>query len=178
MLELFEDFLDPLYAKRLEELMLSNAFPYYFFSDIDYGEHEADPYNFGFSHTFIDQFSESRSDFLDLVLPVAFEIADSVGLELTQLIRIRAVLLTPVSFSYNHKKHIDVKDIPDSLTAIYYVNDSDGPTTIYAGDDVFYVHPKHNSVVVFDTSMEHHGSKPMLSSSRIVLNVNFKGIPK
>jgi len=177
VLQLFEDLLDPDYAKTIEKTMLSNAFPYYFFADIDYGKGN-DVYNFGFSHTFVDQFAESRSDFLELVLPVAFAIGDALDLKLTQLIRIRGVMLTPIGIGYNHVRHTDLASDPDSLTAVYYVNDSDGATTIYNGEDVVSVNPKQNSAVVFDTHMEHHGAKPVKTASRVVLNINFRGEPQ
>ena len=56
-----------------------------------------------------------------------------------------------------------------NITALYYVNDSDGDTII--GDEK--VSPKANRVVIFDGSTLHNGHSPCEHNNRIIINSNY-----
>lgn len=69
--------------------------------------------------------------------------------------------------------HVDFMD--KHMAALYYVNDSDGPT--YFFDEEYKVtktvHPKQGRFILFDGDMFHAGSHPNKNTFRIVTNFNF-----
>jgi hypothetical protein len=93
---------------------------------------------------------------------------------------------------YN-EPHIDI-DYPnietsDIMTAIYYVNDSDGDTVLFEGEYkktintkpnfnnykiIKKVTPKENKLIIFPVYRIHAGMHPIDSNRRIVMNFNFK----
>ena len=120
------------------------------------------------------------------------------------LLRIKANLQTqaPKEFKgYYNEPHTDLnKDhfqiYPNSLTAIYYVNDSDGDTVFFeeeGGNSHFYnidatikkynnltikktIPPKENKMVIFPSHILHSGSHPVNHTLRSVINYNFQPI--
>jgi hypothetical protein len=168
-----DDVLPEDYALSLEGTMLCNSFPYYFFQDVDYGNTQEIQYNFGYVHNFCDRFSETRSEHLEGVIPVAFAVCDKMNLALQDIIRIRGVMLNPVGFHYKHKPHVDIRDFDGYWTAIYYVNDSDGDTEIIVDGTIHRVQPKRNRAVVFKEKLMHNATKPIIVPARVVLNINF-----
>lgn len=173
MFTVVDDVLPDDYSQAIEGTMLCNSFPYYFLKDVDYGEQSANPYNFGFVHNFVDRYAETRSEHLEGVLPLAFSICDKIKKKLVDIIRIRGVLLTPIGIPYSHKQHVDIRDIDNYWTAIYYVNDSDGDTEIVVGDKTHRVSPKRNRAVVFKDKLMHNAMKPIDTPARVVINLNF-----
>ena len=54
---------------------------------------------------------------------------------------------------------------------IYYVNDSDGYTYFYEGDQIIYRRsPKINKAILFPSNTKHAGNTPFKTDKRIVLN--------
>ena len=80
----------------------------------------------------------------------------------------------------NHNTpHIDAPTMKHYV-AIYYVNDSDGDTILFNKDNTekARITPKKGRFLVFDGSILHTGSHPIISSKRIVVNYNFTIPPK
>lgn len=75
--------------------------------------------------------------------------------------------------------HIDFTPIPKGLvTAIYYVNDSDGDTVMFnqVGNTVVPVQtitPKKGRLVVFNGGRYHSGNCPSTDQPRVIANINF-----
>lgn len=137
-----------------------------------------------FVHVFMRN-GEIVSDHLG-VIPMLFEQAITKHFREgeIELIRCKANLNCSTAFDAIQTPHIDRDD--DHYVMIYYVNDSDGDTTIYneewdgsiakplsltVKDVVSY---KKGRCVIFKGSHYHSGSFPKLHDSRIVINFNFR----
>ena len=175
VLKKIEQVFDIEYAQIIENEMFSKDFPWYYFFDVDYNKIDSDKNNFGFVHTFLNSKNKTLSEWSKLVMPLPAIIADNIGVKLSNILSIRAVMLTSVGYDYQHMRHTDVKTHEDTYTAIYYVNDSDGFTSVYDKEQVTKFMPKKNSAIVFDSKTEHHASKPIKTPARIVINCNFTG---
>lgn len=165
------------YAQTIEDEMFSKDFPWYYFPDVDYNNINSDKNNFGFVHTFLNSKNKTLSQWSELVMPLPAILAENIGVKLFDISSIRAVMLTSVGCDYQHMRHTDVRTHENTYTAIYYVNDSDGYTSVYNEEEVSKFMPKKNSAIIFDSKMEHHASKPITNPARMVINCNFTGAP-
>ena len=80
--------------------------------------------------------------------------------------------------AYAHEPHQDYID--NHFTAIYYLNDTDGPTNIYnetePTDDYTFdkiVSPVANRLVGFNGKQMHAGYSPSQNQCRILINANY-----
>ena len=90
-----------------------------------------------------------------------------------RLLRIKANLLPRCEKTKRHSFHKDLYphfDIPNRLTAIYYVNTNNGWTEFENGDKVPSV---ENRILIFDSSLPHTGTRATNASSRVVINFNY-----
>ncbi len=81
--------------------------------------------------------------------------------------------------------HVDVED-GGGVTAVYYINDSDGDTVIFneSGNNPIrndeeisvkqVIKNKRGRLVLFDQNLLHAGCPPISSNKRLVINFNFK----
>ena len=160
-------------------------------------------YNLVFSNRERD-FQKEHYHLLTLPLTLA---CLSIGLCYTfdHLIRIKANIQTkaPKEFEGRYNKpHIDLSPdelsvYQDTFTAIYYVNDSDGDTFFFEGQESGFttmlgdkeniqkynnltikkiVSPKQNKMVIFPAKTLHSGSHPINSTLRSVINYNFSAV--
>lgn len=70
--------------------------------------------------------------------------------------------------------HVD-NALKNSLSIIYYVNDSDGDTIIFNETDTPFtikqrITPKKNRAVIFDSAYYHTSSNPIKNEHRVVMN--------
>ena len=75
--------------------------------------------------------------------------------------------------------HVD-NALKNSLSIIYYVNDSDGDTIIFNETDTPFtikqrITPKKNRAVIFDSNLEHMGYTCTNEKRRVVVNFNYEG---
>ena len=96
-----------------------------------------------------------------------------------EIIRVKSNLLTKLSHSNAHIAHVD--NDYKHLVILYYVNDTDGDTTIY--NETFgtefdkltvkqTVSPKKGRYIIFNGSHFHASASPSKHDVRIVLNFN------
>jgi hypothetical protein len=131
----------------------------------------------------------SKSSINPMLTPLLYNIADIVGYKL-QLQRVKINLMLPNPerknpISYN-RPHVD-HSRPDAMTAIYYVNDSDGETVIfendYTGEDPGPLRilkrftPKAGTLIVFPSKLYHASSSPS-KGKRSVINFIFWKAPE
>ena len=72
-----------------------------------------------------------------------------------------------------HTPHID-NGFEDQVTAIYYVNDSDGDTFFFddSGKVIKRVTPKKGTLVMWKGKVFHAKASPIKTTSRVVININ------
>ena len=94
--------------------------------------------------------------------------------------RVQINLNTPYKRRYiDNLKHIDLIDANDKpvkggCTYLYYIIDSDGPTTFYGKWGKYKVHPKKGTLVKFPCDIVHSCNVPFKYEQRIVLNIVFQ----
>jgi hypothetical protein len=114
----------------------------------------------------------------------SIKLLSSIPYSIDKLLRIKCNLTFPPPKNDQHLTgvpHVDYV-LGNFITAIYYVNDSDGKTVIY--NETFeeknfsnltehtVVQPKKGRLVVFDGQRLHAGSNPVNSNQRMVINLN------
>ncbi len=131
---------------------------------------------------------QPTSDFFSQLKPLVFTVQDIMGdsIKLESMFRCKVnIMWQKESFPENHWNVVHQDSDDESVSILYYVNDSDGDTYLF---DQFYekdvlpnltvakrVTPKRNRVVVFDGRRYHASSNPRNSRERIVINFVFKG---
>jgi hypothetical protein len=126
--------------------------------------------------------------------PIAHEICkrfcDENGIKMGEVLRTR------INFTFRNEDprtlpiHVDMEGkYLDSLSFLYYVNDSDGPTKMYNprfdGSKHSYedfsliedIHPIAGSALLMNADIFHSWSYPQKSNFRVSANVNFYGKP-
>ena len=131
--------------------------------------------NTGFSHPIFED--KTFSKHYDALLPIFFEALDKKerGLKPEKLIRIRAGMFIQNQNKHPHLPHIDFPY--KHTTMLYYVNDSDGPTTFYEKSEKSFkkikqVTPKKGRFVLFDGNTYHSSTPPQKNHCRCVININ------
>ena len=112
----------------------------------------------------------------NLAMCVLYFLEDKTQIAAGSVSRAKANLLLPMfdNSDQYHPPHIDT-DVNGSLSLVYYVNDSDGPTRFFdnSGNIIQTVYPKKGSAVLFSSNTPHASSCPINSRHRIVINFVF-----
>jgi hypothetical protein len=122
--------------------------------------------------------------------PLVHMLCDRLGKKITKVIRMKINHQSPQpNFTENNYNIVHTDDPnPKRLTAIYYINDSDGDTFIF--NEKYNINwqtnptekltiakrvtPKAGTVVVFPATQMHASSNPINTTSRWVLNILFE----
>ena len=100
------------------------------------------------------------------------------------LIKLKINLTLPASGATDYTygmPHTDFPNVPENITALYYINDSDGDTVIFNELQGFQnqltermrIKPKQGRLVVFNGNVIHAGNNPTTNEPRLVANINF-----
>jgi transcription termination factor NusB len=65
--------------------------------------------------------------------------------------------------------HVDTPS-ENSLSAVYYANDSDGDTVLFYPEETIRISPKKGSVLLFPSNISHASSNPEKTPIRVVIN--------
>lgn len=178
MIEVIDNFLSKSYADYLEEVISSSNQQWYFQNNLTDEYQDFDLLDYGFN-CWVWRYNQGLVDHWEsyVILPLLFKIKDTVGAD--EILRCRLDLTLSLGVKKQHKPHIDFSNL-QNITAIYYVNDSDGDTVIYNEKEdrgVFTVSksvtPRKNRLVFFEGSYYHCGSSPIKHQNRILINSNF-----
>lgn len=164
------DFIGKRWASEIEKTFCDREFPWYYVNTVTFEKSDTSIY--GFYHgIFID--GKILSNTYGLLMPILYEFCDKYSIEIKNLIRVRAGLLTLSGTSGHHEPHVDY-EIPHN-TLIYYVNDSDGDTYFFNKEKeiTHTVEPQKGKCVLFDGQILHASSSPLKNNRRIVINFNF-----
>jgi hypothetical protein len=189
MVNIVENVISKEEQDRLENLLISNNFAWFFSNATCTGERK--PFysdqifeSSQFVHNFVVDGS-INSNYFGLLSGLCNNLAIKENIYTFNPIRIKANLTFPqLKFKKGMYKplHIDV-DCPNCITAIYYVNDSDGDTLFFKDVDsmqekndftvVKKVSPKKGTLVYFPSNILHSSEFPLESEKRCVINFNF-----
>lgn len=128
-----------------------------------------------FAHMFVNDYKEN-SPFTHLPIDVLTEFQKKVGLTKVNLQRCRynITLARPDMKGSHLMPHID-SYVEGAFTAIFYVNDSDGDTLFFEGNEIAHrVTPKANSMVCFPNNIIHCAELSQDTPYRAVINYNFQ----
>jgi len=94
-----------------------------------------------------------------------------------QIVRARADMTVYNSNQYRHELHTDFPY--EHVTAIFYMNTSDGNTLLFDRDGkklIQEIEPIENRLIIFDGLMQHTGHSPSKHKSRVLINMNFMNL--
>lgn len=181
-----DDFLSPTYHKEILGNLLSPNFAWHYQSNITNIDEvdDTDVNQHGFTHWFLQpQTGMEDTSIAHLIRPLLLQIQDTVGAK--KIIRARADMTMLANKKYVHTPHVDF-DFPN-ISAVYYVNSSDGNTIIYKETTdnpnasilekltvVEEVEPVANRLLLFDGFTLHTGSSPIKNKNRILINSNYQ----
>lgn len=91
-----------------------------------------------------------------------------------RIVRVRGDMTVFNPLNHCHELHTDFEY--EHMTAIFYMNTSDGNTLLYdrEGKELIQeVEPIGNRLLIFDGMMQHTGHSPSKTRKRILINMNF-----
>lgn len=183
------DVLSPEDFKNLSNLVMSTEFPWYWQSHVSLPSWCVinDPNaieTFGWNHQVYNKETNFKGNFLEAFAPVLQQIKNYAGKRI-EFIRIRlSMKVYKQGFTINNYNlpHIDY-NFPHK-TAIFYLNNSDGPTWIF--NERFNgqeepteftinekINPRENGMILLDGLQYHTASNPIKSDRRVILNINY-----
>lgn len=178
----FEDIIPKASLKEMQEFFFSTNFPVFLETTscvIVGGEKDLFPNkttydNPQFSHVFINNYKEN-SPFTQTPIDVLLNFQKKLGVTKVNVERCKynITLARPDINGLHLMPHID-SYVENAYTAIFYVNDSDGDTLFFEGEDViFRMSPKENTMVLFPNNLVHCAELSKKTPFRAVLNYNF-----
>ena len=167
-----DNFIPESYCLNIENLLLSDNFPYYFISNVAFDKiTEKNSLNYDFFHLVYND-NEIISSVYEHIYPLVYFLELKLKKDIKEIIRIRIGMSTKKTNSnITHPKHLDF-NFPHK-TFLYYVNNSDGDTVFYENDNEVKFQPVRGSGIFFDGSIPHASSTPTTVQRRIVININF-----
>ena len=180
MLNVIDNFIKPHIQDSLEQLFLSESFPYFYnkepieldgsnnyFVDKD----TLDVPQFG--HMFIAD-GQINSQHYGHISPISNKLVDTIDTP-CHILRCKLnmnVIDSRFAYKY-HTPHID-NAFEEQITAIYYVNDSDGDTFFFDKEEKITERftPKKGRLIWWKGRYFHAKSSPTKSINRLVLNFN------
>ena len=203
MIKIIDDFLPINYINAIEELCYRRDFPWIYCNETVYETRllNENLWEKQFVHQLFND-GIPTSEHYKFFMPIMFLLEQQLNCNIKQLMRLKINLLTTIPEDHVlFLPHIDSGDKEEYLSAILYINDSDGDTIIYENNvldrsfvekengyqnyleqrmanDVWkikkQVEYKKNRLVVFDGSHFHEARWPTKHKDRIVLNIVFK----
>jgi len=161
-MEIFDNFIDDLSHKAIEETLLGANFPWYFNNNKVGRKYQDHINNFQFTHAFYSEFS-ARSSYFSVIEPLLVKLNPSA------IVRIKANLVPVTESIISYDLHNDFEFF-DGLTAIYYVNSNNGHTFF---EDGTIVNSVANRLVVFPANLKHSGTTCTDQKVRSVINFNY-----
>ena len=156
-----DNFLSENCFEKIYSEITQKYFPWYLQDKINDNEKESN-LNFYFSHTFFNK--KINSDFF----PIWEELITKINCK--TLIRIKANLYPKTDAIIEHAKHIDITDIENTTTALYYVNTNNGFTNL---NDEIKINSVKNRFVEFDNNVLHNSSTCSDEKFRLTVVVNY-----
>jgi len=177
MISVINDILDDNYKQKLNEEILRLSFPWYWSDQTVPQDKFVKKSIFQLCHVFY-QYNTIKSGYFDLVYPIIELFEKKSGIQVKEIRRIKANLLSRQIFDEDCVKntiHQDA-DTDEYISLIYYLHDVDGDLNMY--DDKYNVldsyTPKENSLVYFKSNILHGTSPPIIEKRRVCINFVLK----
>ena len=182
-----ENFITEEQENKIEQLTIDPNFPWFYMPativDVESGiesntVHQKGINPFQFVHLLDlnakENFFPRKANFIDVITPVLNHLAIEVNSNI-RVLRCKFNFLPKNTDPSYHYPHVDVSD-EDVITAIYYVNDSDGDTYFFDNElnITKKITPKKGRMVLFNSNKFHSSSSPIHNEYRIVINIVFK----
>ena len=182
-IKVLDNFLSTSYSDHLEDLINEGVLPL-FFSGSTYlnagnandprikNEKEA----FQLCHGFW-QDGVVRSTFWTYVEPIIYNFMAMTNVTKAENLSRCKLNLNYRDTSYSENEHFPIHaDKQEGITALYYVNDSDGDTLFFNNDKeiIYSFTPKKGALVYFPSYILHAGQPPKANNYRAVINLNWK----
>ena len=178
-----KDVIEKDYQNQLYSYVTDIKFPWHFMEDTTNEKPGPGNSTPAFGHLLFHQ-GHDPSPHLNFFTPLVNAILEKSNMELISIIRLRLGFLLNTKYPfpstpYQHNTpHVD-SPFPH-YTAVYYLNDCDGPTLIFRETEesqkYFPLHksnPEKGKVLLFDGSHYHASTCPKIHNKRIVLTFNF-----
>jgi len=178
MIEVYDDLFEESFVKDIHNKFISPSFPWYLspvtvpVSDYEkFQITEKDSFDVPFFwHLFQEMSKDAYSAYLTIPLNILDLFCIATNRKITNILRLRANLTYPAQKEMITPKHTDFP-FPHYVF-IYYVNDSDGNTIFYEGDNIIKeVEPKAGRLAVFDGSIIHAVRTHTSNNMRMVINL-------
>lgn len=181
MIEKLENFAPQELVDKIEELVTSHEFPWFWRPSTVHGMNEkgADSKDYQFVHLIYFQ-GQPHSHLFEQTRELLLCIEKATGLVIKDVNKIKANLLPKYELTpeaLEEAVHIDVEQGESKfISFVYYVTDSDGDTVIYEDIDgalhpTYRKAPKKGTAVYFPSHMCHRATPPKDHKRRIVLNI-------
>lgn len=161
-----------------DKIEAPGEFPWYFYKNTQTGVYPSEFKNSGFGHTAIRD-GVNQSAYTNLFLPIAWKVSEIISKPIISIDRIRASMVFNLGIEHGGEPHIDIADTPESddfkqFTAIYYLDDTNGCTTLYDNKGApFFKNPSTaDSLLIFSANILHSGGLPTDAPLRRVVNIN------
>lgn len=184
-MQIINNFIKPRIQNELEALLLGSNFPYFYVNELSTPLNENDEANGSilldgntveapqFFHMFVNDGVVNSQAYGD-ISPITNKIIDTLdGDYFVYRCKVNMNLIDQRFEGKYHTPHID-NGFEDQVTAIYYVNDSDGDTFFFDDSNkiVKRITPKKGTLVMWKGKVFHAKSSPVKSLSRAVININ------
>jgi len=164
---IMENFLPEPMQDELVRALMGHKFPWKLYQNTNTTDEATQPAD---SAQFVHGFIQNYKTFSPwATVPQA--ITTRLGISNDKIIRAKSNIVAREKSWFAHPKHID--DDQPHWVFIYYVNDADGDTLLYEGDEITHrIAPKRGRAVVFDGACWHASSPPVDANFRCIINYN------
>jgi hypothetical protein len=181
MIKTLENFASEELVNKIEEIVNSHEFPWFWRPSTVHGMNEkgADSKDFQFVHLVYYQ-GQPQSYLFEQTRELLLCIEKATGFVIKDINKIKANLLPKYELTpqaLEEALHIDVEQGESNfMSFVYYVADSDGDTVIYESIDgalqpKYRKAPKKGTAVYFPSYMWHRATPPKDHKRRLVLNI-------
>lgn len=182
---IMDDYLPEGYFEELQNMVTADMFPWHYIHNITRDRFAESLGSFGFDFTMINESQMTHCTETFVSLGCLHSVKKLVGSNNIIKARYDMTLYNPENFK--HKPHIDRDFFEPYVSAILYMNETDGETVIYneaclncseVQEDKEYtvrkvIEPKPNRLVLFPGMNVHTGHSPSKHKNRILLNMVF-----
>ena len=176
---IIENFMNEEQEKKIHDLTIDQNFPWFYFPgtviEVEEGVKGKCVYDEGINpFQFVHVIDLNECSFTEVIAPVFNQLSIEFQSNI-RIIRSKFNFLPKNTDSTHHYPHVDHEE-KDLISAIYYVNDSDGDTHFFDEElnITNKITPKKGRMVLFDSNKFHSSSSPINNQNRIVLNTVFK----